>query len=81
MRGGPGTGHPIVGALGNGEEVRNLGCKRQADSTWCEMEMMTDMRERGWVNARYLASAGAGGSSRESDYGRLGPKQQGCPSP
>ena len=54
MRGGPGTGHPIVGALGNGEEVRNLGCKRQADSTWCEIEMMTDMPERGWVNARYL---------------------------
>ncbi len=55
VRGGPGTRHPIVGALGNGDEVRMLGCESHGDSTWCEIEMLTDMRERGWVNARYLA--------------------------
>jgi len=55
VRSGPGTGYRIVGALGNGSRVRNLGCKSHGNSRWCEIEMMTDMRERGWVNARYLA--------------------------
>jgi hypothetical protein len=54
VRSGPGTSHRIVGALGNGDRVRNLGCESHGDSSWCEIEMMTDMRERGWVNARYL---------------------------
>ncbi len=49
----------IVGALGNGDSVRNLGCSTQGSSTWCQIEMMTDMRERGWVNARYLSRGAA----------------------
>lgn len=55
VRSGPGTGYRIVGALGNGSQVRKLGCQSQGNSRWCEIEMLTDMRERGWVNARYLA--------------------------
>ena len=54
VRAGPGTNHRIVGALGNGAQVRNLGCQMQGSSRWCQIEMQTDMRERGWVNARYL---------------------------
>ena len=54
VRSGPGADYRIVGALGNGDSVRNLGCQAKGNSTWCEIEMMTDMRERGWVNARYL---------------------------
>jgi hypothetical protein len=54
VRSGPGTNHRIVGALGNGDQVRKLGCESHGNSSWCEIEMMTDMRERGWVNARYL---------------------------
>ena len=57
VRGGPGTGYPIVGALGNGDEVRNLRCESEGNSTWCEIEMLTDMRERGWVNSRYLSGS------------------------
>lgn len=54
VRSGPGTGNRIVGALANGDSVRSLGCEDVGGSRWCQIEMMTDMRERGWVNARYL---------------------------
>ena len=54
VRSGPGTNFGLVGALANGDNVRRLGCQSQGGSTWCEIEMMTDMRERGWVNARFL---------------------------
>jgi uncharacterized protein YgiM (DUF1202 family) len=53
-RSGPGTDNRIIGALANGDSVRVLGCENVGNSRWCEIEMMTDMRERGWVNARYL---------------------------
>lgn len=55
VRSGPGTNHGIVGALGNGSQVRNLRCEQQGSSRWCEIEMLTDMRERGWINARFIA--------------------------
>jgi hypothetical protein len=54
VRSGPGTDYRIVGALGNGSRVQKLRCERHGNSRWCEIEMMSDMRERGWVNARYL---------------------------
>lgn len=56
VRAGPGTNHRVVGALGNGSQVRNLGCQMQGSSRWCQIEMQTDMRARGWVNARYLTN-------------------------
>ena len=55
VRDRPSSQARIVGALSNGTTVLNLGCQAQSQSTWCEIEMLTDMRERGWVNARYLA--------------------------
>jgi uncharacterized protein YraI len=54
VRSGPGTGNRIVGALANGDNVRMLGCQNVGSARWCEIEMQSDMRERGWVNARYL---------------------------
>ncbi|MEW9922299.1 SH3 domain-containing protein [Marimonas sp. MJW-29] len=59
MRSGPGTSNRIIGALSNGTSVRNLGCQMQSNTRWCEIEMMTDMRERGWVAGRYLTIAGS----------------------
>ncbi|MFZ7093876.1 SH3 domain-containing protein, partial [Primorskyibacter sp. 2E233] len=59
VRGGPGTKYKIVGALANGDQVRKLRCEKHGSSTWCEIEMMTDMHERGWVNARYLTGGSA----------------------
>ena len=66
VRAGPGTNYRIVGALGNGSQVRNLGCQTQGASRWCRIEMTTDMRERGWVNARYLAGQGGHASQLPS---------------
>lgn len=54
VRSGPSTNYRIIGKLGNGDRVRRLSCQKQGNSRWCEIEMMTDMRGRGWVNARYL---------------------------
>jgi len=54
VRSGPSTNYRIIGKLGNGDRVRRLSCQMQGSSRWCEIEMMTDMRERGWVNERYL---------------------------
>ncbi|MBJ3764651.1 SH3 domain-containing protein [Maribius pontilimi] len=58
VRSGPGTGEAIVGALSNDTQVRELRCEPQAGSRWCEIEMMTDMRGRGWINARYIVGNG-----------------------
>ena len=54
VRAGPGTGNRIVGGLANGDRVRVLQYLRTGSSTWCQIEMLSDMRERGGVNARYL---------------------------
>lgn len=59
VRSGPGMNNDIVGALANGDQVRSLRCETQGSTRWCEIEMQTDMRERGWVNARYLTGGGA----------------------
>ena len=70
VRSGPGTSYRIVGALGNGSQVRKLDCEGHGNSRWCEIEMMTDMRERGWVNARYLNGTGVpSGSGASLDHG------------
>lgn len=59
VRSGPGTNFRVIGALSNGTQVRQLECQNVASSRWCHIEMMTDMRERGWVNARYLTGGAA----------------------
>ncbi len=59
VRSGPGTNFRIIGALANGDRVRRLRCETPGSTTWCEIEMQTDMRERGWVSARYLSGGGA----------------------
>jgi len=64
VRSGPGPNYRVVGALGNGDRVRRLGCQNVASSRWCQIEMMTDMRERGWVNARFLSGTGGASSSQ-----------------
>ena len=63
VRSGPGVNNSIVGALGNGDRVRKLRCEHHGGSQWCEIEMQTDMRERGWVNARYLTGSGSSSHS------------------
>ena len=63
VRSGPGTRNPVVGALANGDPVRVIGCQSVGNTRWCEIEMVTDMRERGWVTGRYLRDAAASAPS------------------
>ncbi len=70
VRSGPGTSNRIVGALGNGDQVRRLRCEQSGSSRWCEIEMMTDMRELGWINARYIASQ-SGQVTQHPSAGRM----------
>jgi uncharacterized protein YraI len=58
VRSGPGTSYQVIGALGNGTTVRRLGCRSVGTARWCEIQQLTDMRERGWVNARFLGEPG-----------------------
>lgn len=59
VRSGPGTNYRVIGALANRDRVHVLNCQMSGSSRWCQIEMMTDMRERGWVNARYLSQGAA----------------------
>jgi uncharacterized protein YraI len=54
VRAGPSAGDRIVGALANGQVVRDLGCENRGSSRWCRIQQLDDMRSEGWVNARYL---------------------------
>ncbi|MDU8913596.1 SH3 domain-containing protein [Aestuariicoccus sp. MJ-SS9] len=73
VRSGPGTGNPIVGALANGDPVRVMGCQSVGNTRWCEIEMITDMRERGWVAGRYLSAAAASAPTSS-----VSPAEQAC---
>ncbi len=66
VRSGPSSRGRIVGALGNGDKVRNLGCENKEGSRWCRIQMLDEMRSEGWVNARYLRTSG--GSSQSNAH-------------
>jgi uncharacterized protein YgiM (DUF1202 family) len=55
----PGTDHEIVGQLANGDRVRNLGCRMEGASRWCQVEAVTEQSFKGWVNGAYLREASA----------------------
>ena len=59
MRAGPSTRERVVGELGNGTIVRNLGCKTSGSQRWCRVARPEDPELRGWVAGRFL---------RESSY-------------
>ena len=43
--------------IGNGDQVRQLRYPQVGNAIQCRIEMMTDMRERGWVIGRYLEAS------------------------
>ncbi len=59
VRSGSSARNDIVGALANGDRVRNLGCRTEGGSRWCRIQMLDEMHSGGWVNARYLTETGA----------------------
>lgn len=59
VRKAPGPSQPIVGELGRGDRVRNLGCRMQGSSRWCQVEAGAEQSFRGWVNGHYLRESAA----------------------
>lgn len=59
VRRGPSTRFDVIGALVNGDRVRNLGCRQEGTSRWCRVGLLDDMGGAGWVNARYLSEGSA----------------------
>lgn len=54
IRSGPSARERQIGALANGDLVRNLGCRETGNGRWCHIELLDDMGGRGWVNGRYV---------------------------
>ena len=67
VRSGPSARSDIVGALANGDRVRELVCRDEGNGLWCRVQMLDDMRSEGWVNARYLS----GRQARSAETGGL----------
>jgi hypothetical protein len=68
LREGHGTSARIVGRLGNGAVLRNIGgCRMTGQTRWCNVETTVGARQRGWVSARYLREPrpGAGGTATQ----------------
>jgi uncharacterized protein YgiM (DUF1202 family) len=59
LRAGPSAHERVLGELGNGSILRNLGCKMADGQRWCRVARPEDTRSEGWVAGRYL---------RESSY-------------
>ena len=59
LRAGPSTHDRVVGEIGNGSILRNLGCRMSGEQRWCHVARPEDSTSKGWVAGRYL---------RESSY-------------
>jgi hypothetical protein len=59
LRAGPSAHERVLGELGNGSILRNLGCKMADGQRWCRVARPEDTKSEGWVAGRYL---------RESSY-------------
>ncbi|MBN7798070.1 SH3 domain-containing protein [Parahaliea mediterranea] len=54
VRAKPGSENPLVGALGNGDIGRNLGCAPHKGQRWCRIRTLEDPPTEGWVAGRHL---------------------------
>lgn len=59
LRSGPSPQDRVVGKLGNGDVLRNLGCTLTDGQRWCRVARPDNPAFEGWVAGRYL---------RESSY-------------
>ena len=58
LRAEPSTRARVVGVVGNGDVVGNLGCRDSEGARWCEVDLRDEMGSMGWVDARYLRPSG-----------------------
>jgi len=54
LRAGPSAHERVLGELGNGAIVRNLGCRMTDGQRWCRVARPEDTRSEGWVAGSYL---------------------------
>ena len=54
IRSGAGPTFRVIGALQEGQPVRNLGCRERDGGFWCRISTYDRPRISGWVNGRYL---------------------------
>lgn len=54
IRSGAGLAFRVIGALQEGQPVRNLGCRERDGGFWCRISTYDRPRISGWVNGRYL---------------------------
>jgi hypothetical protein len=59
LRAGPSGSADIVGALGNDDVVKNLGCEMQDGKKWCQVQTVGDMPATGWLPGEFLAESAA----------------------
>lgn len=66
VRRDPNASSIVLATLGEGERVRNLGCRMVGSARWCRIRSTEGVDVTGWVNGRFLSEAAprppAGGS-------------------
>lgn len=58
VRGGPGTGYPVLGLLKAGQTAEITG--RSADGRWWQIKFSGVAGERGWLSAQYVTAQNTG---------------------
>lgn len=66
VRSGPGTGHPVVGAVSNGDILENDGCEQTASTVWCRVTATDRRNLTGWVSNRYLREGYSSNSGEDA---------------
>lgn len=54
LRAAPSAGAPVVVLLGNGQNVRNLGCRMAEGRRWCRVATLADPGDEGWAAGDFL---------------------------
>lgn len=54
IRSGAGQAFRVIGALQEGQPVRNLGCRERDGGFWCRISTYDRTSISGWVNGRYI---------------------------
>lgn len=54
IRSGAGPAFRVIGALQEGQPVRNLGCRERDGGFWCRISTYDRPSISGWVNGRYI---------------------------
>ncbi len=68
----PSTGAPKLGAVWNGDPLRNLGCRASEGRTWCNVATLADPGIEGWAAAEFLVEGNGMVSDAPANAGTSG---------